>query len=145
MKCVCSEPKLLAGWWLCKVIEMLTGREKLLDFMYTRGVFCAMIFESLNLQAFFRYYLFMWETMSDVLGPGTSEKQDLGFRWEGVFHPLCWTHGFSHSEIATVWVCSSPGLIGNFCPVEFIGLIWEKKKKRRWWALNRCFKISMIQ
>lgn len=69
----------------------------------------------------------------------------LGFRWEGVFHPLCWTHGFSHSEIATVWVCSSPGLIGNFCPVEFIGLIWGKKKKRRWWALNRCFKISMIQ
>lgn len=55
---------------------MLTGREKLLDFMYTRGVFCAMIFQSLNLQVFFRYYLFMWETMSDVLGPGTSEKQE---------------------------------------------------------------------
>lgn len=39
MKCVCSESKLLAGCWWCRVIEMLTGRENSLDFMYTRGVF----------------------------------------------------------------------------------------------------------
>lgn len=55
---------------------MLTGREKLLNFMYARGVFRAMVFQSLNLQAFFRCYLFMWETMSDVLGPGTAERQE---------------------------------------------------------------------
>lgn len=78
---------------------MLTGTEKLL-------------FQSLNLQAFFkcpRHYLFMWKTMSDVLGPGTSEQEEF---WASggaeSFHPRCWMHGFNHSEITTVWVCSSP-------------------------------------
>lgn len=93
MKCVCSESKLLAGCWWCRVIEMLTGRENLLDFMYTRGVFCAMVFQSLNLQAFFgcpRCYLFMWETMCDVMHSATSEVQEF---WAAggaeSFDPLC--------------------------------------------------------
>lgn len=117
MNCVCSEPKLLAGCWLCRVIKMLTGREKLLNFMYTRGVLCTMVCQSLNLQAFFRCprcYFFVGDYVWCVGSWSIWETGVLGFRWGRVFHPLCWTHGFNHSEITTAWVLSSLWLKCNF-------------------------------
>lgn len=129
MKCVCSEPKLLAGRWLGRVMEMLTGREKFLYFMYTRGVFHAMVFQSLNLQAFFRcprYYLFMWETISYVLGPGISERGE--FWASGGAQSLILCAG-NMGSIALKLLLYYYWLIGNLCSVIFIGLFWGKKKE----------------
>lgn len=97
MKCVCSEPKLLAGCWFCRVIEMLTGREKLLNFMYTRGVFVLWSFSPWTIKHFSDVpgYLFMWRTMTVVLGLGTSERQEF------------WASGGAESFILCI------GLIGS--------------------------------
>lgn len=81
---------------------MLIGREKLMDFTYTR-----FFFVPLSPIPCPRCYLFMWETMSHVLGPGTAETlQSWASGGTVLSHPLCWTHGLINSEITTVWACS---------------------------------------
>lgn len=84
MKCVCSELKLLAGCLVCRDIEMLTGREKLLDFMYT-GFFLCHGLSFLELASIFQ----MSQVLSFHVGGhvwcvgswDSWETAVLGFRW----------------------------------------------------------------
>lgn len=111
MKCVFSEPRLLAGWLFCRDIEMWTGMEKLLDILYTRFGFFSLVSNSLNLQAFFRCqrcHASMRETTSDVLGPGAHKTLQSCTSGGAVLFHL----SVEHTEVhwfwvdSTVWVCS---------------------------------------
>lgn len=96
MNCACSEAKLLADCLFCRDIEMLTEREKLMDYMYTGCFFVPWSPIPWICKSFSNVPgVFMWEIMSDVLGPGTAERlQPWTSGGEVPSHPLSGAHGF---------------------------------------------------